>query len=1202
MLSIPKSSFCSFLKLQITALLYFIILSPASAQQDEIPEGKEISHSVYFTANTGLNKGSEAQRIFRQIVEASKEDEDASVVLLGNITENGYPEDEKERKATEAFLRQKLLQPLKDFNGNVILNPGVNEWRKGGGQENLDYMESFLQDNSEAEFWPNDGCAREPETLSDEVELIMIDSQWFLEDWDDHPYINNKCELKTREQFFVKFKDDLKDEQNKTIIVAVHHPVMSNTKRGFFDKVGGFSRQSYYNDAMQELRGRLETLASQFDDVIFVSGNDRNMQYLEDDGIPQIISGAAAATEEAKIHEEGHFASDKNGFTKLTVFKDRSSIVRFYEATPEGPELLFSKFIKRERTRVEDVNYPPNTNFTDTYNASVYTDEETDKSGFYKWLWGEHYRDIYSRDIEVPVLFLSDLPGNPKPISEGGGNQSRSLRIIDDEEHEYTLREIRKSALRFIQTKVKTHYVQDRIDNTLAESIVQDYYTTSHPYAPFAVNDLSTAVDIYHANPQLFYLPKQKELGIFNDGYGNKLYMLEEHVGDENKDFETFGSPDDIISTADLLLELRESKDSYVHEGSYIKARLFDMLIGDWDRHEDQWRWAQFEQADGRLMYKPIARDRDQAFSKYDGPLINLLKMGVPNVRAMQTFSGEKLEDVKWFNVAAYPLDKTLIKTASWEDWKEQANFIQNELSDEKIDAAFEALPEDTKDQSIERIRQDLKERRDNLLEIARDYYKYLLEFEVIIGTEEDDKFEITRKDSGITEIVIRNDEELIFENTYNSDMTDEIWIYGLDGDDEFNLEGEGNDLIKLKVIGGEENDIYNFSNTRNAKLYDYKSKKNTIKTPGANKWLVDSYDINNYDPDKRKTTTNVLFPSVGFDPDAGFRIGLADTYSTYGLARNPFTTQHNLSAFYYFATSGFEVNYSGEFAHIFYNWNFGIDARYTSPNYTLNYFGTGNETIYNEDAVSMDYNRVRISQWSIAPSLIWRNNNGAQFHFKPIIESLEVEGNNSEYVGQVFDAEDDLFDNQIYGGAEIAFQYTNKPMKLAFPRRGIEFDVSTGYKKNIDEHDNEFAYLKPSVSVVYPLHESGIVVLATKLGSEFIFGENYEFYHGATLGGNHSLRGFRNERFNGKSAFYQSTDLRAGLLRVETGFVPLRAGISLGYDYGRVWTENDNSEKWHNNYGGSVWINAFSAITGNIGYYTSDEDNRFMFTLGFNF
>jgi hypothetical protein len=37
------------------------------------------------------------------------------------------------------------------------------------------------------------------------------------------------------------------------------------------------------------------------------------------------------------------------------------------------------------------------------------------------------------------------------------------------------------------------------------------------------------------------------------------------------------------------------------------------MLIGDWDRHYDQWRWAEYKKK-GQVIYRPIPRDRDQAF------------------------------------------------------------------------------------------------------------------------------------------------------------------------------------------------------------------------------------------------------------------------------------------------------------------------------------------------------------------------------------------------------------------------------------------------------------------------------------------------------------------------------------------------------------------------------------------------------------
>jgi len=218
------------------------------------------------------------------------------------------------------------------------------------------------------------------------------------------------------------------------------------------------------------------------------------------------------------------------------------------------------------------------------------------------------------------------------------------------------------------------------------------------------------------------------------------------------------------------------------------------------------------------------------------------------------------------------------------------------------------------------------------------------------------------------------------------------------------------------------------------------------------------------------------------------------------------------------------------------------------------------------------------------------------------MIESHEVDYKANEATGEFFNSNDDIFENQIYAGGELAFQYKNKGNELAFPRRGLQFDLATGYKTNIDEFNNEFVYLKPSVSIDYPLHESGIAVLATKIGSHMIFGDNYEFYHGATLGGNHSLRGYRNERFNGKTSFYQSTDLRVGLAKFRTNFIPVRMGVTLGFDYGRVWEEDDNSDIWHNDFGGSIFINGFNALSGNLGLYHSEDGNRVMFSLGFNF
>lgn len=1190
------------LKILVIPVCLFITPDAAFCQDDKNSAEKNKSHTFYITGNTGIDQNSSSSAVLQQITEDSKAEENASLLIIGNLTPpGGYPSEGKKREQINLFLQKDLIDPLKNFNGKVIYTPGVNEWNKGG-HDNIDDLESFLQDQLDSDFWPSDGCPLEKEDINDDVVLVMVDSQWFLEDWDDHPYINNDCDLKTREQFLTEFKDDLKDSQGKTVIVAMHHPIMSNTRFGFINKIGGFSKQSFENKELRSLRGRLETIGSEFEDVIFVSGNDRNLQYLEDDRNPQIISGAAATTQPVKAQKEENFASEEQGFAKLIVFEDGSSIVEFYEITPSGTKKTFSKKIKKDRISLDKISYKPASDFGKTTKASIYSSEETKKSGLYEWFFGKHYRDIYSREIEAPVLFLEDLPGNPVPISEGGGQQSRSLRLLNDEEHEYTLRALRKSAIQLMQTNfVKEHYVRDFLDNTVAERFVSDFFTTAHPYAPFATSELAEQLGILHANPKIFYVPKQKGLGIYNDNYGDELYMLEEHVGDENRKFETFGSPEDILSTTDLLAEMLESKDFYVDEPSYIKARLFDMLIGDWDRHQDQWRWAQFDKEDGKKEFRPIPRDRDHAFSKYDGPAIALLKTGFPILRKLQSYD-EDIKNIKYFNLSGYPLDKALITGTDWEVWKEQVDFIQNQLTNDAIEKAFEELPEAVKDKSIASIKKSLKERLDNLEEIARSYFSYLNKFKVITGTTEDDRFLIQRNPGGITDINIFNNDSLIFKDSYSSGETGEIWIYGLDGEDQFKIVGQGSDLVKLKIIGGEENDLYDFQNTRNAKIYDYKSKPNRILNPSSKKWLVDSYNINNYDVQKRKYWENKILPNADYGGDEGLSLGFSDIFTTYGLARNPFTTQHTLGANYFFATNGFEILLSGEYAHVFYNWNLGFEAYYSSPNFTLNYFGSGMDTEYDRDDVSRDYNRVRIEQWNFEPSLIRRNNRGSSFHFRAILESMEVKNDGNRFVGQVFTEENDVFDKQLYAGGEITYQYLNKSNNPAFPIRGMQFDLTTGYKRTIENFNNKFGYIKPVLSIDYPLHPSGYAVLATEVGGNFILGDDYEFYHGAIIGGNQNLRGYRNDRFNGRASFYQSTDLRVGLSLIRTNYIPLIVGVSAGFDYGRVWVENDPSERWRNDYGGSVWISGASVLTGNFGYYQGDEGGRFVFIFGFNF
>jgi hemolysin activation/secretion protein len=130
----------------------------------------------------------------------------------------------------------------------------------------------------------------------------------------------------------------------------------------------------------------------------------------------------------------------------------------------------------------------------------------------------------------------------------------------------------------------------------------------------------------------------------------------------------------------------------------------------------------------------------------------------------------------------------------------------------------------------------------------------------------------------------------------------------------------------------------------------------------------------------------------------------------------------------------------------------------------------------------------------------------------------------------------------------------------------------------------------------------SGRLVFATKVKGHVNFSNNFEFYQGACLGASDGLRGYRNQRFTGKRAFYQNTDIRLNLRKVKTSVLPLDIGIYGGFDYGRVWVSGEGSDKWNNSVGGGVFFNGANMITGNVSAFNSDDGVRFAFRLGFGF
>ncbi|MBL4663894.1 MAG: phosphoesterase, partial [Flavobacteriaceae bacterium] len=747
-------------------------------------------------------------------------------------------------------------------------------------------------------------------------------------------------------------------------------------------------------------------------------------------------------------------------------------------------------------------------------------------------------------------------------------------------------------------------YVEKSFEETVTEGLILDFYTASHPYASFVVAPLADAISVYHTNPSLVYVPKHKALGKYNTEFGNELYIIEERPDDGFLDVESFGKPDAIESTSDLMKNLRKDEKYQMDEGAFIKARLFDMILGDWDRHQDQWRWSRFDISDDKKVYRPIPRDRDQVFSFYDGALLDIVRVLIPNAKQLQKY-GTEIKDIKWLNAAGIKLDRTFIQQATKADWLKQAAFIKENLSDSAIDNAFLSLPKEVQDASSEEIKTKLKARRDKVVELASRYYDYLSRLVIITGTDKDDHFEITRS-NGSTKIAISRikggkvmppyKERVIYSNE-----TKEVWVYGLDDDDQFVVKGKGKNPVFIRIIGGQNNDVYNFENGRAIKVHDHKSKPNTVVNKGgASIRFYDNYAINNYDSQKLIVRQNSILPSIGANPDDGIKIGIQDTYTIKGFKANPFHQRHILKVGYFFATQGFDFEYTGEFANVIGKWNLLVNGRFTSENFTQNFFGFGNETENNEDAEALefDFNRVKTSTKSGEVGIVKNGEYGSRLAITTGIESVEVEESLDRFISQIFSGVPEVFESNTFVNAEVDYSYSSFD-NAANPTRGTVLKLVTGVRTNTDDTERTYGYIHPALQFYNSITKNGKLVLKTMAEGQFNIGDEFEFYQAAVVGAGNGLRGYRTQRFSGKSALALGADLRYSFSQFKTGILPLQLGIFGGYDAGRVWLDGEGSNIWHSDVGGGIWINAVDTLSGQLGVFSGDDGMRISFGFG---
>jgi hypothetical protein len=309
----------------------------------------EKSFSVYLIGDAGEHTTSGKALLI--LKEQLLNDPNSAVVFLGD---NVYPSGFSVNDQASKFRLESQLEILKGYRGSAYFIPGNHDWdeqrRKGlkKVKEQQVYVNDYLKSksairNKDNAFYPADGLPG-PETvmLTEKLRLIMIDTQWFL-----HFHKKNKIGSKknTRVVFYKKLDSLLAYSSSKgeQVLISAHHPIFTNgshsrrlqpwrflvncTPFKIFG-VCGLDRlfsQDINQPGYRRMRKKLQESLGRYNNIIYASGHDHNVQFFKEQERRYIVSGNGSKTSRLKKQRfEAVYQDDSStGFVKLEFDEDK---------------------------------------------------------------------------------------------------------------------------------------------------------------------------------------------------------------------------------------------------------------------------------------------------------------------------------------------------------------------------------------------------------------------------------------------------------------------------------------------------------------------------------------------------------------------------------------------------------------------------------------------------------------------------------------------------------------------------------------------------------------------------------------------------------------------------------------------------------------------------------------------------------------
>ena len=803
-----------------------------------------------------------------------------------------------------------------------------------------------------------------------------------------------------------------------------------------------------------------------------------------------------------------------------------------------------------------------------------------------RFLLARRYRKLWEAVIDVPVLDLARFAGGLRATEESGSRQTKGLKLVAADGREFRFRSVDKEPSR---------NVPDSLQTPTVNAVLDDQNSALHPAAAVAAAALATAAGIPHTAPILVVLPDDPRLGKFRKEFAGVLGTLEIYPDEGPGDRPGFRRFVDVVDTEKLAEQLNESPDDRVDARAYLAARLFDMLINDWDRHPGQWRWGTRDRKAPRV-WQAIPLDRDRAFSDYGGALLRIAR-----VRATKLVAFDGDMSVSGLTASAQEMDGRLLAGLDRSAWDSVANALHARLSDAAIAAALKKMPTEYRNLSADPMNRALLERRDQLPEIAAVYYTKLAEVVTLHATDAADVATVRQLDGGAVEVSLaarKDGAKPYLRRVFQPLETKEVRVYLHGGDDTVVEEGEGRSPIIVRIVGGDGQDALGADSLRadNVRVYDGKL------TYGPDTLVEAALDRRPWTKGRggrleppRTDYGSKFGPTVGATfggPDfrTGFEAGFQ--WVQHGFRHDPHKARAAVTVGYSVGADAFGalgmMDFTVPESPFFWRVS-GMASDLEHPWF----YGLGNNTVR---GATRELNRLphreyvalleigaRRKYWSISAGPILKYSTTDSF--PALVQGVGSFRGTDEY-GQL--------------GLRAMAEFDTRNEK-AYPTRGVRLSIDVAGYPALWDVNNAFGggEIKASTYLSAPMPLTP--VLALRAGARRMWGE-YPWFEAAFLGGRSTLRGFGHDRFGGDAAVWGGADLRLKLARLAV-VLPMDFGVYGLADVGRVWLDGEDFDKWHTGYGGGVWVHVLRpSLRGTVTLVWGDERTVLYIGSGFHF